>query len=160
MTFGVVPSYVNSWKDVTAFQWDMAPLPKGSTGKRTNSFWIWGYHMFDSSENKELAFEFQRYLASPELQASLLTNAFGVPFHREVAKGVVDTPGVQPEHKAVMVTSLDDKVTGDIYHSRFSEINDKVWSPAYEQLWLNKITAQEWAAQVNEASNKMLNEAS
>lgn len=104
MTFSghwVIPGYAD-----LPFQWGVAPVPSGPAGRATlvNSAGIVGSA---TTEHPEAAWEFMRYVVSPEGQTTLASLGFAIPVQESVATGpaYLDQP-VEADH-ALFVDALD-----------------------------------------------------
>ncbi len=54
------------------------------------------------------------------------------------------------------LASIFEARLGDVYHSRSQELLNEAIFPNLEQLWANKITAAQAAAQMDEKGNQIL----
>ncbi|MEA2586531.1 MAG: multiple sugar transport system substrate-binding protein [Thermomicrobiales bacterium] len=145
-------------KEITAFEWDVETLPKGSQGF-VGEFWPGTPFLISSgSKNPDLAWEYARWFAAdPEAQTLIAKQAIQVPALLEVAnsESFLGQPGL-PGNAQAWVRSLQNARPGDIFHAKKQELMDKLWIPEWEKFQNNSITAEEFAKKVEEEGNKIL----
>jgi len=73
------------FRDVKKFQWKVAPIPKGSTG-RANFFHLSMFAIARTSKNPEAAWEFLKYMVSEAGINQGLAAAQGIPSRRAIAE--------------------------------------------------------------------------
>ncbi len=71
-------------RDVKRFEWKIAPIPKGSAG-RANFFHLSMFAIARTSKNPEAAWEFLKYMVSPEGIKTGLAAAQGIPSRQSIA---------------------------------------------------------------------------
>lgn len=71
-------------RDVKRFEWKVAPIPKGSAG-RANFFHLSMFAIARTSKNPEAAWEFLKYMVSPEGIKQGLGAAQGIPSRQSIA---------------------------------------------------------------------------
>ncbi len=87
--------------------YDVAPLPKGPTGKRFTALAETGYCLSSRSRHKRAAFELLRFLAGPEGARFMAERGIGVPALKAVARSrVFADPGRDPRHDEVFIEAL------------------------------------------------------
>ena len=91
MTGKVAMIYEGSWRaalfagdDYISSRADVAVLPKGSAGSQTSANGL-GYSLYAESPNQEAAWEFLKFLASPEASKIQAANGTVIPAHQSEA---------------------------------------------------------------------------
>ncbi len=114
-------------RDVKRFQWKVAPIPKGSQG-RANFFHLSMFAISRTSKNPEAAWEFLKFMVSPEGIKLGLAAAQGIPSRTSIADSTAFTndPFVVT-HDAVkpFIDSLPTAHRAPFLPS-FSQVNDTV----------------------------------
>lgn len=145
-------------KAITAFEWDVQMLPKGSEGF-VGEFWPGTpFLISEASGNPDLAWEYAKWFASDaEAQTLIAKQAVQVPALLSVANSdsFLAQPGL-PGNVQAWVKSLENARPGDLFHAKKSELFDKLWTPEWEKFQNNSITAQEFAQKVEEEGNTLL----
>lgn len=141
---------IPAFETETDFEWGMVTLPKGKNS--ATMLHLTTYVMASNSKNKEAAWEFMKFLASPEvynLEASQY--GWGVPPRKDVAEAFVANP---PEGTSAMnllnvqIGSLSapyGKLPSKILN--FVEVRDDAIYPAMDQLWAGELEAADAAEQ-------------
>jgi multiple sugar transport system substrate-binding protein len=73
-----------SLRDVKKFDWQIAPIPKGSSG-RSNFFHLAMFAIASNSKNPEAAWEFMKFMVSAEGIEQGLAASQGIPSRRSIA---------------------------------------------------------------------------
>jgi multiple sugar transport system substrate-binding protein len=149
---------IQPFKEITAFQWDVETLPKGSRGF-VGEFWP-GTPLLISAgtKNPDLAWEYARWFAAdPEAQALIAKQATQIPALLEIANSpdFLTQPGL-PGNAEAWVRSLETARPGDTFHAKKQELFDKLWIPEWEKFQNNSITAEEFAQKVEEEGNALI----
>ena len=149
--WGLVPR-----RHITRFKWDITFLPRGPAG-RFSPLWSAGFVITTRARNFPLAWEFARWAATESTwqrdQAVLR-----VPALRSVAKSVYSHPNQPglPPHFLVRVECLRQTYPGDIWQKNWPQIQDKIWTPAFEKFWRGEISARQLVQQINDPSTAFL----
>jgi multiple sugar transport system substrate-binding protein len=138
------------------FQWDMAPMPKwGDT--RVPPFWFGGWVIPKASQVADAAFAFARWSAT-DYQKTMATDHDWIPIQKEARHSPEMQQGLPAGLQGVLA-AIDTAQLGDIYHRNGQKILAEVLGPTLEQLWLNKVTPEEAAKQIEEKANPLLQQA-
>ena len=149
----MLPSYKEA-----SFEIGMAPLPQGTAGRVSPVWYAGGYLISSGSENKELAWEWLRWLAadpeSNEIQAATGLNC-GAPvviaYDELYASAWEDVPGGD-----ACVTSLDGAEFFQIISSNWTELFDSIVEPNWDRFLNGEISAQELSDAITEPVNQGL----
>jgi multiple sugar transport system substrate-binding protein len=112
---GVTAMYLNSrrgtptYREITAFDWDVAPLPKGV--QKAGLLHTDGYCMSASTANKEAAWTFIEFANSPEGQTLIAGSGRTVPSLIAVAESPAFLdPTTKPTNNRVFLDTIPDLV--------------------------------------------------
>jgi multiple sugar transport system substrate-binding protein len=149
----MLPSYKEA-----GFNIGMAPLPQGTAGRVSPVWYAGGYLISEQSENKDLAWEWLRWLAvdpeSNEIQAGTGLNC-GAPmviaFDELYASAWQDVPGGD-----ACVTSLEGARFFQIFTPNWQEISDTIIDPNWDKFLNGSISAQELSDAITEPTNQQL----
>lgn len=152
---------IQSRKQITAFEWDIQMLPRGSAGF-VAEFWP-GQPMqiSASAKNPELAWAFIRWIAASKTgQEFMAKQLIMVPGRLDIALSptFLAQPGLPPTAQA-WVQSLQQARPADLFHERLQEMMDKVWTPNWDKFRANKLKPEEFAATVESEGNAILTQA-
>jgi multiple sugar transport system substrate-binding protein len=120
---------------VQRFEWDMAPLPKGPSG-RSNFFHLSMFGITATSKNTQNAWEFLKYMLSPEGIAVTVGNAQGLPSRPDMLNdpAFANSPLVK-EHDTVqpMLVSLPTAHVAPniVGFNQFQDQLDAAWDPMF-----------------------------
>ena len=140
------------------FKLGMSDIPQGSAGRANTMWYAAQLVLYEKSQNKDLAWEFARWLAvdktANEMTAAAGQNC-GAPIVREFdelySTAWKDVPGGE-----ACVTSLDNAHYGAIYATNWSEIWDTVIAPEWDKFNQGSITAQQFVDTVDPKVDEML----
>jgi multiple sugar transport system substrate-binding protein len=129
--------------DVKQFEWKVAPIPKGPTG-RANFFHLAMFAIASNSKNQAAAWKFLKYLVSPEGIKQAASSLQGVPARNSLADDPEFTQDeLATEHDAYQpfLTSLP-TVHRAPYVANFAQYQDKI-DAALDPVWVGKKSAAE-----------------
>ena len=119
---------ISIFKTKSSFEWDIAPLPVHKDGVQAASSQAQGIGVWNKSQNKDAAFTFASYMASPEAQEILSDSGLVVPNQREVAYKRYDgVDGVVGNEKLLAETCEYSRPGDWTYMSDDAWINE--WAP-------------------------------
>ncbi len=122
---------ISIFKEKSTFDWDIAPLPVHKDGVEAASSQSYGIGIWNKSQQKDAAFLFASYLASPEAQKILSASGLIVPNQREAADAIYD--GIDP-------VVGNEKLLAEI--CEYARPGDWTYMP--DDAWIN-----EWAPLLN-----------
>jgi multiple sugar transport system substrate-binding protein len=153
-----LPGSINMFRAVSGFNFDVAPIPGGSSGAKAATGGGSGYGMYASTKNLDAAWEFFKFIEGPEAQLAHARTGATYPSRKSIqVHPEVAVSGKSPEHFKMFVEGqkyvrLDPQVT------TWREIEaaiDKELGP----LWDNQRPAREAAAAVKRAVDPLLKDA-
>ncbi len=156
-----------TYAEIEEFEWGIAPVPYSPTGRKTLLFpdqWM----MFAEQKHPDAAWEALKYAASAE-GASVyymgvnVDKLGGIPSRKSLAATWTSIAEDQAGLTAAMVDGVINqgidvagKVTASHAIIKFAEVYDVAVTPQLDNLFLNKITAQEAAATMEPKINEIL----
>ncbi|WP_373533089.1 sugar ABC transporter substrate-binding protein [Vampirovibrio sp.] len=121
-------------REQAPFQWDVAPLPVGPSGKSAVGLDASGYAIAAKSKHPQESFELIRYLLSPSAMKKVTASGLIVPARRDVAESdVFLSPGQAPAHAQVFLDSISHGVPSHT-PARWNEIAEEL-GLALEPVW-------------------------
>jgi multiple sugar transport system substrate-binding protein len=102
----------------------------------------------------DAAFAFARWSAT-DYQKTMATDHDWIPVQKE-ARESADMQQGMPAGLQGVLAAIDTAQLGDIYHRNGQKMIGEVLSPTLEQLWLNKVTPEEAAKQIEEKATPLL----
>lgn len=144
-------------RDVKAFDWKVAPIPKGSSGKRANFFHLSMFAIARTSKNPEAAWEFLKYMVSPEGIKLGLSAAQGIPSRQSIAKSAAFTgdPFVTAHNSVQPFIESLPTVHRAPYLPNFSQVNDAV-DAQLDAVWALKQTPAQVLPKICQKVNPLL----
>ncbi|MGV2881709.1 sugar ABC transporter substrate-binding protein [Paenibacillus sonchi] len=118
-------SYMSKARAITEFEWDIAPMPEGVTGRGTSLGYA-GYSVFDT-ENSLEAVEFLKYITNPTSMG--VTSQYFVPSRKSVLDSdVFMNSASQPSAESIQLAVLDQMSEARIApgHRNWQEIDVKI----------------------------------
>ncbi len=95
---------VPTYRLITKFDWDFAPLPHEAGKPPVNGILSTAWSIAAGSKNKDAAWRFIRFVSSPRGQALLCGPGLAIPVLRSVAHSeVFSDPAAKPENDAVYI---------------------------------------------------------
>jgi len=122
-------------KQITDFEWGMAPLPKWGDGRATPYF-MGGYVMANNTEHPDEAWEFIKWTMT-ENQATLAKQHTWIAVHNP-SREAAGLPDWAPEgYEAARFEWMKGGMIGDIYSTRWREAYDKFMVPMQDEIFIN-----------------------
>ena len=142
---------IPSFEEETDFEWGMVTLPRGK--QPATVLHLTNYVMAANSENKEAAWVFMKFLASPEVYTLEATQyGWGVPPRKDVAEAIqAQTPEGTSEMNLLNVTIGSQSAEYGRLPTKilnFVEFRDDGIYPGLEKLWSGELSAADAAKQV------------
>lgn len=97
-----------SFSKITTFDWDVTMIPRGPSGKRMFMAEGSGYSMTKFCQNRELAWEFIKYIGGKEGQTILSRPGLAQPALMTLARSTVFLNGQKPANRVVVVNAAKD----------------------------------------------------
>jgi multiple sugar transport system substrate-binding protein len=141
------------------FKLGMTVLPKGPEGRFNAGWFAGGMAIASASKNKDLAWEYLRWLAVDKEANEMLANigqACGAPMVKEFdsiyAASWKDVPGGD-----ACTQSLDNVRAATIWHNNWNEVWTNTISPAWDKFQNGDMTAEEFSKTITGPANEALN---
>jgi multiple sugar transport system substrate-binding protein len=99
-----------TFSKITTFDWDVAMIPRGPSGQRKFSAAGSGYSMTKFCQNRELAWEFIKYLGGKEGQTILSRPGLTQPALMTLARSTVFLNGQKPANRVIVVKAAKEGV--------------------------------------------------
>jgi multiple sugar transport system substrate-binding protein len=153
--FPQVPLYRATMKD---FDWDVQVMPAGSARHVTN-MGAAGYGMSTNTKHPKEAWEFLKYIVSPEGQRILAQAGSGIPCLKSMAKDPVwRRPGKSPRNYDAFINSVEIGMGWDDFLILTRpEVQDAV-NQAFEKSFLGKASVEAAFKEADARINKVLRE--
>ena len=154
--FPQVPLYRATMKN---FDWDVQVMPAGSARHVTN-MGAAGYGMSTNTKHPKEAWEFLKYVVSPEGQRILAQAGSGIPCLKSMAKDPVWRKPGQPRDYDAFINSVEIGMGWDDFLILTRpEVQDAV-NQAFEKAFLGKASVEAAFREADAKINKVLGEAS
>ena len=134
--------YTPTFRDIKAFKWDMAVIPKAPGGKRGYSQGGSGYGILSTSKNKKAAWELVKFMAGPEGQNRMAQSGLVFPALKSVAKSKYFLDNQPPLNKGAILKMVPDGVLTP-QALNWDEIVASQITPILDRVWIGTSTAQE-----------------
>lgn len=141
-------------RDSVTWDWDIAPIPAGKLGSigtvKGNPVVI-----LNASQNKELAWEFMKFLGSEEAQYIYGREGRFYPLHRSaLARVIQDSAGLPPANLASVMTWYAEPLPAI---PGFSQVQD-MWHEELEPVWFGETSAKTAGERIRQRSAVILEE--
>ncbi|MCL5074613.1 MAG: sugar ABC transporter substrate-binding protein [Chloroflexi bacterium] len=146
---------VNPALGITAFKWDLAPLPKGK--KRAVAYWTQAIVMYNKTPNKEAAWTFINFLLSDDGQKAMGKTKMSTPSKKAIALSPDYLTG-PPNNLRVFVDSYAYGRSLQFTAQWFQIMagGTSVIAKEFDLVWLNQTTPKEACAKASEKIDKIL----
>ncbi len=146
---------VNARRKITAFKWDLAPIPKDL--RRITAYLAGAVVVPKETKKGDAAWSHAAYIQSARAQTLIALDSLNVPMDRKIAASdtFLKVEGA-PEHHIVRVQGMDYARNRDFFFAKWSEVQSKVWAPEIEKLMLNKQTPEVTAKNMAEGTQPLL----
>ena len=140
------------------FAWDVAQIPLRNAGdEHVTSAYYAGYAVNAFTKNPELAKAFAMYFQSERAQMLLAGQGLITVIDENVATSDEVLKGEKaPEHAALRVTTVPTSIGGYANLTNLAEVQDKAWTPYYQQLVLGTIGAEQCAEEIHAIMEQLL----
>ena len=147
------PSDVNLYRSVTAFKWDVAPLPLGKASRRGTGGGGTGWAIAAPSKLPDVAWEFLKSIASPQAELDEVAVGATTPARTAIATGKEFLDPNKPPANAKSFAQAQEYVVRDPVHARWPEVLQRVVNPTLDQLWSNAKNAADVAKAIKDAAD-------
>ncbi|MFB9280230.1 ABC transporter substrate-binding protein [Cohnella cellulosilytica] len=141
-------------KEITDFEWGVAPIPKWGDGRATPYF-VGGYVMAENTKHPDEAWEFIKW-AMTDNQETIAKQQSWIPVHNP-SREKIEAPEWAPEgYLEARFEWLKDGRIGDIYHLKWREANDKYMTPMQDEIFINGGDVKQALAKAEKEINALL----
>ena len=142
-------------KKITAFKWDLAPMPMDKT--RFVTHYAGAVIVYGKTKFPDAAWELAKYVQSDTAQKLIAENGLNTPMMIKWADSdaFLKAPGSPPHHK-VRVDEMAYSRNRDAYFPKWNEAQTKVWTPEIDKLMLNKQTPDVTGKNMTQETDKLL----
>lgn len=144
------------FRDIKAFDWDVAVFPRGPNGVHEFPTGGSGYSIARTTKHPDLAWELVRYLSGKEGMSRLAATGLAQPAIRKLAESPVWIDGKNPRNKQITLTSAD-RIVFLPFTPAWNEMMSKI-NPELDLVWLGKQTAQQALDKSEPLAQKVLDE--
>jgi multiple sugar transport system substrate-binding protein len=144
------------FQDVKAFDWRVAPLPKGSAG-RANFFHLSMFSIAADAKNKAGAWKFLKFIVSPEGIRMGAESARGIPSRKALATDPVIAENELAKAHDAYQPFLDSLPTAHSapYITEFGKVDDEI-SSGLDPVWSGRKRAAEVTGPICQAVDQLL----
>ena len=137
------------------FKWDMAPMPKWGEN-RAMPYWFGGWVIPKDGKHTDAATAWAIWCAT-EYQQTMAETRDWIPVRADARNSAAFLDGMPSGFKQIS-DSIGSARIGDVYSAKVQQILGEVISPTLDQVWNNKISAEDAGKQIDEKANSMLAE--
>jgi multiple sugar transport system permease protein len=96
------------YRDVTAFKWDVVPMPYSSKENRSSAVFLTGWAMTTGAKDPDTCFDLMKYLCGPEGAALQSRLGLAIPPLQSVANSpdFLDPPGIPKIHHSIFLDEI------------------------------------------------------
>lgn len=141
-------------REITDFEWDMAPLPKWGEGRATPYF-MGGYVMAENTKHPEEAWEFIKWTMT-ENQKTLANQHSWIAVHNPSREAAEIPDWVPSGYKEARFEWMKDGMIGDIYSIKWREAYDKYMVPMQDEIFINGGSVPDALAKTEREINALL----
>ena len=149
------PSQVSAYQKITAFQWDVAPLPVGNGGKRGTGGGGTAWAMAKGTKNVEAAWAMLRLITSPQAQYDEVAAGSTTPSRTAVVNSSQFLNPNKPPKNVKSFAEAQGYVVRDPVNVNWPDILNKVVTPQFQLLMAGKADAKTVAATIKQTGDPM-----
>jgi multiple sugar transport system substrate-binding protein len=149
------PSQAQIFQKITAFQWDVAPLPVGKGGKRGTGGGGTAWSIAKVSKNPETAWAFLKFITSAQAQLDEVAIGATTPSRKSVVTSKEFQNPALPPKNAKSFAEAQGYVVRDPVNSAWSDIFSKAVVPNIQLLWAGKEDARTITKTIKEQGDSM-----
>ena len=155
---GVVSMMPGGTWNITSYQqmkdgWDMAPLPLYQ-GKSVMPYFLGGWVIPAKSAAISAAQAFATWRATT-FQDQMAADHDWIPLQNSARTSAKMLDGMPKGFESAM-QALPSAQIGDVYHANSQKMLNEVYSPAFEELFRNKLTPDEVSAKIQQGATALL----
>jgi multiple sugar transport system substrate-binding protein len=150
------PSSVSQYRTIEAFKWDVATLPLGKATRRGTGGGGTGWAISQGTKNPAMAWEFLKYIASPEAETDEVTIGATTPARVSVITSPKFLDPSKPPAHAKAFADAQEYIVRDPVHAKWPEVFQRVVNTNMDLLWSNAKPAAEVAEAIKVAGDPIL----
>ena len=145
------------FRDIKAFDWDVALFPRGPEGQRGYQSGGSGYGIMNTCKNKKAAWDLVSFLSGADGQRKMAATGLVQPSLMSAANSPVFLDGQKPLNKKILLAAEPFGIFMPLMVN-WLEFYQGSAIPTFDNIWSGKITAQQAVSKLVEASkNRPLN---
>lgn len=149
------PTQVQAFRKITAFAWDVAPLPVGKGGKRGTGGGGTAWSIARASKNPEAAWTFLKFITSAQAQLDEVAIGATTPSRQSVVTSKEFQGPAQPPKNAKSFAEAQAYVIRDPVNASWADIFNKVVVPNIQLLFAGKADASTVTRAIKEQGDAM-----
>jgi len=123
--------WLNTFRTIEDFEWDVTPLPAPSDGHMASVMYILNYGVYAKSAKADLAWEFLKFLTTKEPQIANVTTGMAVAALEEVNRSPEFLNNAPPVHNKVYADTLPYAKLWDNNEAGFMSYADQILGQLY-----------------------------
>lgn len=149
------PSAVQFFRQIKAFEWDVAPFPLGKASRRGVGGGGTGWAIAGPTKQPDAAWEFLKFISSREAQLDEVKIGGTTPSRRSVVNSPEFLDPTKPPRNARGFAQAQEYVVRDPVHARWTEILQQVITRELDALWGNKAPASAVAQEIKKKADPL-----
>ena len=149
------PSQVQAFQKITAFKWDVAPLPVGKGGKRGTGGGGTAWSIAKASKNVDAAWALLKYITTAQAQLDEVAAGATTPSRKSVVTSKEFQNPDKPPKNAKSFADAQNYVVRDPVNTVWTDIFSKAVAPNMQLLFAGKENAQTVAKMIKDAGDSM-----
>jgi multiple sugar transport system substrate-binding protein len=149
------PSQVQAFQKITAFKWDVAPLPVGKGGKRGTGGGGTAWSIAKGSKNVDAAWALLKYITTPQAQQDEVAAGATTPSRKSVVTSKEFQNPEKPPKNAKSFAEAQGYVVRDPVNTTWTDIFSKAVAPNMQLLFAGKENAQTITKMIKDQGDSM-----
>lgn len=149
------PSQAEAFRKITAFKWDVAPLPIGKGSKRGTGGGGTAWSIAKGTKNVDAAWAFLKFITSPEAQHDEVAAGATTPSRKSVVTSKEFQNPDKPPKNAKSYAEAQGYVVRDPVNTAWTDIFNKAVAPNMQLLFAGKENAQTVAKMIKDQGDSM-----
>jgi multiple sugar transport system substrate-binding protein len=149
------PSQVQAFQKVTAFKWDVAPLPVGKGGKRGTGGGGTAWSIGKASKNVDAAWALLKYITTAQAQLDEVAAGATTPSRKSVVTSKEFQNPDKPPKNAKSFAEAQNYVVRDPVNTAWTDIFSKAIVPNVQLLFAGKENAQTVTKAIKDQGDSM-----
>ncbi|HLH72777.1 MAG TPA: extracellular solute-binding protein, partial [Chloroflexota bacterium] len=149
------PTQVESFRKITAFTWDVAPLPVGQGGKRGSGGGGTAWSIAKATKNPDAAWAFLQFITTAKAQLQEVAIGATTPSRKSVVNSKEFLSPEKPPRNAQSFAQAQGYVIRDPVNVNWLNIQSKVITPNIQLLFGGKADAKTVAKTIKDQADPM-----